>query len=56
MITSSQLAVPGREIMSGGHNLVSTTQFINHNQRWGGFVALWDQVKAHDRATTGYLD
>ena len=26
VITSSQLAVPGKEIMSGGHNLVSTIQ------------------------------
>ena len=56
VITSSQLAVPGKEIMSGGHNLVSTIQYINHDPRRGGFVASWDQVKAHDRANTGYLD
>ena len=50
VIISSHLEVPGKEIMSGGHNLVSTIQFINHDQRRGGFVASWDQVKAHDRA------
>ena len=33
VITSSQLAVPGKEIMSSGHNLVSTIQFINHDLR-----------------------
>ena len=55
VITSSQLAVPGRDIVSGGHNLISTIQFINHNQRRGGFVASWDQVNAHNRPSTGYL-
>ena len=56
VISSSQLAVPGRDIMSGGHNLISTIQYLNHDPRRGGFVASWDQVKAHDRASTSYLD
>ena len=56
VITSSQLAMPGKVIMSGGHNLISTIDFINQNPRRGGFVASWDQVKAHDRASTRYLD
>ena len=56
VITSGQLAVPGRSIMSGGHNLVSTINFINKDPRRGGFVASWDQLKAHDRASTVYTD
>ena len=56
VITSSQLAVPVKDIMSGGHNLNSTIQYINHDPRRGGFVASWDQVKAHNRASTSYLD
>ena len=56
VITSSQLAIPGRVIMSGGHNLISTIQFINETGGQGGFLASWDQVKAHDRASTVYLD
>ena len=56
VITSSQLAVPGQDIMSGGHNLISTIQYINHDPRRGGFTASWDQVKVHDSASTSYLD
>jgi hypothetical protein len=56
VITSSQLAIPGRVIMSGGHNLISTIQFINQDKKKGGFLASWDQFKAHDRASTNYLD
>ena len=56
VITSGQLATPGRVIMSGGHNLISTIQHINNDKRQGGFVASWDQMKAHDRASTIYLD
>ena len=54
--TSSQLAIPGKDIMTGGHNLVGTIQFINHDPRRCGFMASWDQVKAHDWASTSYLD
>jgi hypothetical protein len=56
VITSGQLATPGRVIMSGGHNLISTIQHINNMKRQGGFVASWDQMKAHDRSSTLYLD
>ena len=56
VITSSQLAIPGRVIMSGGHNLISTLDYINLTRGQGGFLASCDQMKAHDRASTTYLE
>ena len=46
VITSGQLAIPGRVIMSWRHNLISTINYINQTRGQGGFLASWDQVKA----------
>ena len=56
VITSGQLAIPERVIMSGSHNLISTIDYINQTLGQGGFLASWDQVKAHNRASTIYMD
>ena len=54
VIRSSQLAVPGRQIMSGGFNLISAIQYINNNVGRGGFLISYDDLKAFDRASVQY--
>lgn len=51
VIRSSQLAVPGRQIMSGGFNLIVAIQDINDRAGRGGFVVSYDDMKAFDRAS-----
>ena len=54
VIRSSQLAVPGRQIMSGGFNLIAAIQYINDNVGKGGFLISYDDMKAFDRASVRY--
>ena len=51
VIRSSQLAVPGRQIMSGGFNLISAIQYINESAGRGGYIVRYDDMKAFDRAS-----
>ena len=56
VIKSSQLAVPGRQIMSGGFNLISAIEYINDRRGRGGYVVSYDDIKAFDRASVEYGD
>jgi hypothetical protein len=56
VIRSSQLAVPGRQIMSGGFNLVAAILYINDRAGRAGFVVSYDDLKAFDRASVFYCD
>ena len=56
VIRSNQLAVPGKQIMSGGFNLISFIQYINQSTGRGGAVVSLDDVKAFDRASVFYCD
>ena len=59
VITSRQLATPGRDIMEGVHCLLSTIAFIERRFMEGGnyaaLLALYDMVKAFDRTHVAYM-
>ena len=60
VIKSRQMALPGRDIMEGGHNILSAISYIEQRHRetgeFGGFVASYDEVKAYDVTRTAYVD
>ena len=60
VITSRQLATPGRDIMEGVHCLLSTIAFVERRFLEGGqyaaLLALYDMVKAFDRIHVAYLN
>ena len=60
VIQSRQLATPGKDIMEGAHNMLSTVSYINKKFRvdgkTGGFVASYDMVKAFDLVDVGYTE
>ena len=60
VITSCQLATPGRNIMEGVHCLLSTLAFIERRFLEGGqyaaLLALYDMIKAFDRTHVAYLN
>jgi hypothetical protein len=56
VIRSNQLAVPGKQIMSGGFNLIAAINYINQCAGHGGAVVSLDDIKAFDRASVMYCD
>ena len=60
VIRSRQLAIPGKEITEGVHNIISTIAHIEKRNvetgNYGGFLASYDNVKAFDVTNTGYCD
>ena len=58
VIKSRQLAIPGREITEGVHNILSSVAYIEKRNietgNYGGFLASYDNVKAFDVTNTGY--
>ena len=60
VITSRQLATPGRDIMEGVHCLLSTLDFVERRfqegGKYGALLALYDMIKAFDRTHVSYLN
>ena len=60
VIQSRQLATPGKDIMEGAHNLLSTLSYIDKkfkvDGKTGGFVASYDMVKAFDLVDVAYTE
>ena len=60
VILSRQLATPGKDIMEGTHNLLSTISYIDTkfktDGKTGGFVAQYDMVKAFDLVDVAYTE
>ena len=60
VIKSRQLAIPGKEITEGVHNILSSIAHIEKRNvetgNYGGFLASYDNVKAFDVTHTGYCD
>lgn len=60
VIQSRQLATPGKDIMEGAHNLLSTISYIDKKFKadgnTGGFVASYDMVKAFDLVDVAYTE
>ena len=60
VIQSRQLATPGKDIMEGAHNLLSTISYIDKkfkvDGKTGGFVASYDMVKALDLVDVAYTE
>ena len=60
VILSRQLATPGRDIMEGAHNIMSTIAYVRNkfkiDGKTGGFVASYDMVKAFDLVDVTYTE
>ena len=60
VILSCQLATPGKDIMEGAHNLLSTISFIDKkfkaDGKTGGLVASYNMVKAFDLVDVAYTE
>ena len=57
---SRQLATPGKDIMEGAHNLLSSISYISNkfkvDSKTGGFVAQYNMVKAFDLVDVAYTE
>ena len=60
VIKSRQLAIPGKEITEGVHNILSAIAHIERRNvetgNYGGFLASYDNVKAFDVTNTAYCE